>query len=375
MASGSWDFFGINLDQTWSSLSKGIVSLTKFFSQQQEGEVEKAPSQAGPILGPVSPRNSDSAAFEVAEPQGQSPEDDILYERTSGRSRVIPSLPPTANHLDQQLLDSQLVPTQQAPSNGGKVNIWIGFEPGLRANQKKVDLQSLRRVLERRSPPQEDEESSASIGPDKSPIQISSAPSAIIMPEDDVPSMPVGGKTPMPSLSEEVSNNDLKQGLRELSSEHLKELFNKFNQSQESNFMPHYGGLRGKDMFLNVAVDKIQSALRSPENGDKVKKALISLDLGYEEKAVEELAGLSVSDATKALISKPSKNELSDNDKERIKDGLKSSPELFQKLEDAGVYLLRDKPKDLDLAPQTRIQSSLIQSRFTRKLSRLVLSM
>lgn len=212
-------------------------------------------------------------------------------------------------------------------------------------------------VLERRLPPQEDEESSASIGPDKSPIQISSAPSAIIMPEDDVPSMPVGGrlKTQMSSLSKGVPNYDIKQGLRESSSEHLKNLFNEF-QSQESEFMPYYGGLKGKDMFLNVAVEKIQSALRSPGNGDRVKIALNSLHLGYGKKAVEELVGLS--EATKALIIKSSKNELSDIDKEIIKGELRSSLKLFQKLEDAGVYLLRDKPKDLDLAPQTRMQIS-----------------
>ena len=213
----------------------------------------------------------------------------------------------------------------------------------VKLSQIQSNLKSLQDVLDRKKATEvpmtkfisqltEDEEPSEAPG-----IKISLVHKAVFIDGDDLPSKLVA--ISQLEMLQKLSGPPIKSQ-QELSKEHLKQLFEEL-QSKSSEFKPYYGGSKGKDMFLNVAVEKIQSALRSPENRDRVKGVLGSLHSCYGGRAVKELEGLS--ETNKALISKPSQNELSVADKDKIKEQLKYSFELYEKLENAGVYLLRDK--------------------------------
>ena len=285
--------------------------------------------------------------------------------RNRAMSQKTTSFAPTPNRTIY--LDPLPVPTQQLPKNGtrsveGCASKQLTTTEVLQVLQTMLNKRAHKQTPEQNKSPREDKESSVAIG--APPIQISLKPKATFQTTDgDASSMPVFKMPePMSSLPEKGSRGDINQGLRELSKEHLKELFKKFQESKSSEFKPYYGGSKDKDMFLNVAVEKIQSALRSPASGDRVKRALGSLHLDYDGRnAVNELEGLS---ATKALISKTSQKELSDADKNKIKDQLKSSSAFYEKLEEVGVYLLRDKSKNHASTPAT---STDFQTRIFRK--------
>jgi hypothetical protein len=234
-------------------------------------------------------------------------------------------------------------------------------------SQIQSNLKSLQDVLDRKKATEapmtkcisqltEDEEPSEVPG-----IEIPLAHKAVFNNGGDLPSKLVA--ISQLKILQKLSGPPIKSQ-QELSKEHLKQLFEEL-QSKSSEFKPYYGGLKDKDMFLNVAVEKIQSALRSPENRDRVKGVLGSLHSCYGGGAVKELGGLS--ETNKTSISESSQNELSVADKDKIKEQLKYSFELYEKLENAGVYLLRDKP-----AYKPTFKKSLVKltgSRLFRKMS------